>query len=448
MRLSVVVPTLDEAQHIEGTLAALSPLRALGHEVIVADGGSLDATVVLARTRADHVVSAPRGRATQMNAGAAIAQGDVLLFLHADTRLPPSAASDIEAALATGRKWGRFDVTIAGQPRVLQLVATMINARSRITGVATGDQGIFVARQVFAALGGYPSIPLMEDVALSKALRRRIGRPACLTTRVVTSGRRWEQRGPWRTIVEMWRLRLGYWLGADPHTLARRYPPPTTMSAPALLIFAKDPVPGTVKTRLASSIGATAAAQIYSDLVERTLAVASDARRAGIVGDIELCCAPDANGAAFTAWRDRFGVALMVQQGDDLGARMQHALNAALARGVKALLIGTDSPPLDSAYLAQAAGALATHDAVFGPAEDGGYVLVGLSRPLDVFDHIAWSTPDVMTATRARLIAERATWRELPTLWDVDTPSDLARFAAFTPAAAADHAADYGEAIK
>ncbi len=223
VRLSVVIPALDEAPGIVATLTALQPLRGRGHEVIVVDGGSRDATLDLARPLADRAFAAASGRSRQMNAGARAADGDTLLFLHADSVLPADADRAIERARAQNRRWGRFDVAIDGRATILPLVAFMMNLRSRLTGIATGDQGIFVDKSLFADVGGYPDIPLMEDVALSKVLKRRGGRPACLVSRIVTSGRRWETRGPWRTIVNMWRLRLAYALGADPEHLARRY---------------------------------------------------------------------------------------------------------------------------------------------------------------------------------------------------------------------------------
>lgn len=222
-RLSIIVPTLDEAAGIAACLAALQPLRARGAEVIVADGGSSDATVALATPLADRVIAAPRGRASQMNAGAKLATGDILLFLHADTRLPEAADRAVSSALAaTGRHWGRFDVTIAGRSALLPVIAAFMNARSRLTAIATGDQAIFVRRAAWAGAGGYPEIALMEDVAFSKAMRR-YGPPLCLRERVATSGRRWERHGALRTILLMWRLRLAYFLGADPARLAERY---------------------------------------------------------------------------------------------------------------------------------------------------------------------------------------------------------------------------------
>ncbi len=223
MRLSIVIPTLEESAAITTTLSALQPLRERGHEVIVVDGGSRDATLLIARLLADRAFVAAPGRSAQMNAGAAKARGDTLLFLHADTLLPAQADAAIADALAHGRRWGRFDVTIRGRPRVLKLVGAMMNLRSRLTGIATGDQAIFVERALFDAVGGFAAIPLMEDVALSTTLKRTAGRPASLALRVETSGRRWETRGPWRTIFTMWRLRLAYALGADPHRLARDY---------------------------------------------------------------------------------------------------------------------------------------------------------------------------------------------------------------------------------
>jgi rSAM/selenodomain-associated transferase 2 len=222
-RISIIVPVLDEAARIEAALRALAPLRAAGHEVIVVDGGSGDETVARASPLADRVVAAPRGRASQMNAGAACAAGDVLLFLHADTRLPPGAIDMLAARLGeSGRVWGRFDVRIDGAHPLLGLIAAMMNLRSRLTGIATGDQAIFVRRAAFRDIGGFPSIALMEDIAFSAAAKR-VSPPLCLRERVVTSGRRWEEHGVLRTMALMWWLRLRFFLGASPERLCRIY---------------------------------------------------------------------------------------------------------------------------------------------------------------------------------------------------------------------------------
>jgi len=220
-RVSIVMPVLDESAVLGAALAALAPLAANGAEVIVVDGGSRDESRELAARQGCRVVSAPRGRASQMNAGAQAASGDALVFLHADTRLPQDALAAIAAALER-REWGRFDVTIEGEGALLALVAAMMNLRSRLTGIATGDQAIFVRREAFERAGGFPAIPLMEDVALSRALKK-VGAPACLAQRVTTSGRRWQRHGTLRTILLMWRLRAAYALGADPRSLARAY---------------------------------------------------------------------------------------------------------------------------------------------------------------------------------------------------------------------------------
>ena len=215
LTLSVVVPVLNEASAIRAALEALAPLRARGHEVIVVDGGSSDGTPELAAGLCDQVLRTGRGRALQMNAGARAATGEVLLFLHADTRLPPRP----DALVLNCSTWGRFDVEIEGRHPLLRVVACAMNLRSRLTGIATGDQAIFVRRALFP---GFPEIPLMEDIALSRVLKK-IDSPSCLRERVVTSGRRWEAHGVLRTIFLMWRLRLLYFLGVSPDALARKY---------------------------------------------------------------------------------------------------------------------------------------------------------------------------------------------------------------------------------
>lgn len=220
--LAIVMPALDEAAGIVPILQALQPLRARGVEVVLADGGSSDGTAALAAAYVDTVVVAPRGRALQMNAGVARTRADALLFLHADTRLPARADGLVLQALAGGALWGRFDVRIDGRPWLLRIVAALMNLRSRWSGIATGDQALFVTRRAFDAVGGFPPQPLMEDIELSRRLKR-LGRPACLRAKVRTSGRRWEARGVWRTVFLMWRLRWRYWRGESPARLAEAY---------------------------------------------------------------------------------------------------------------------------------------------------------------------------------------------------------------------------------
>lgn len=220
--LCIVVPVLDEAATLAPRLRALQPLRRRGVRLVVVDGGSRDDTLAIAQAHADLAFLAPRGRAAQMNAGAAACPADVLLFLHADTELPAGADLLVRRATLGVHAWGRFDVRIDSPRLALRLVAGMMNLRSRCTDIATGDQALFVRHELFQRIGGFPDLPLMEDIAISRELKRQ-GPPACLRERVSTSARRWERQGVWRTIALMWRLRAAYYFGADPRQLAIRY---------------------------------------------------------------------------------------------------------------------------------------------------------------------------------------------------------------------------------
>jgi len=218
---SLIIPTYNEAQGIYQFLQALQVLR-YQCELIVADGGSNDKTCEFALSLADKVIHAPKGRAIQMNAGASVSKGEILIFLHADTFLPDNALHCIQKGIDCGAQWGRFDIQLVGQSAMLKVVSKMMNWRSRLTGIATGDQVIFVTRQLFEQLGGYPTIALMEDIALSRQLKA-IASPLCLTEKVQSSGRRWDSFGVWRTIFLMWMIRLRYFMGEQPEVLARLY---------------------------------------------------------------------------------------------------------------------------------------------------------------------------------------------------------------------------------
>lgn len=222
VQLSIIVPALNEAACIRQLLRQLQALRAQGHEVIVVDGGSCDATVALAQPLVDQLLPAPAGRALQMNIGAQAARGRVLWFVHADTRVPEKAAPVIIESVAHAAGWGRFDVRLSGDRLLLRLVERMMNWRSRFTGIATGDQGIFVTRELFERVGGFAALPLMEDIDLSRRLKRE-QRPLCLRDTLTSSSRRWEQKGIVRTIALMWVLRLAYFLGVPPARLAMHY---------------------------------------------------------------------------------------------------------------------------------------------------------------------------------------------------------------------------------
>ncbi len=222
-RLSVVIPTLEEAAGITGCIESVAPLRDAGAEIIVCDGGSADGTAAMAAAAGARVLCAPAGRASQMNAGARAAAGTLLAFLHADTRPSPRACARLLALAGEDVPlWGRFDARLSGPGLAFRIIETFMNVRSRLTGIATGDQLLFVSAALFHRAGGFPEIPLMEDVALSARLKR-LARPRCCRERVVTSSRRWRRDGVLRTVLLMWRLRLAYALGTDPQRLARRY---------------------------------------------------------------------------------------------------------------------------------------------------------------------------------------------------------------------------------
>ncbi len=223
MKLSIIIPVLNEENSIAAFLQSLQRLREAGNELIVVDGGSHDNTMTHATGLCDMQLISEKGRALQMNAGAKAASGDVLLFLHADTLLPTIASEKILKSITDGKRcWGRFDVKLSGKAFLFYLIASLMNLRSRVTGIATGDQAIFVRADIFSQIGGFQNIPLMEDIAISKQLKN-ISSPICLREKVITSSRRWEEHGSWKTIVLMWRLRLAFFLGEDPKVLVTKY---------------------------------------------------------------------------------------------------------------------------------------------------------------------------------------------------------------------------------
>ena len=221
MKFSVIIPTLNEEKTIQSCLLALQPLRS-DCEIIIVDGDSVDNTKILALPLADKVMTSAKGRAKQMNNGASYAAGDILIFLHADTCLPENALPQIQQKISSTRQWGRFDIQLSGNSFMLKIIGQMMNWRSRLTGIATGDQVIFVTQLAFDKAGQYPEINLMEDIALCKALKK-ISPPTCLKDKVISSGRRWESHGIYKTMLLMWSIRLRYFFGTDPQTLAFLY---------------------------------------------------------------------------------------------------------------------------------------------------------------------------------------------------------------------------------
>ena len=223
MKISIIIPVLNESALLQKQLEKLRPFRNLGNEVIVVDGGSDDDSREVARPLVDRVCHSSSGRSLQMNYGAGLASGEVLLFLHIDTSLPVDCAAQIAQVFEnSNRLWGRFDVRLSSDQGLLRVIPAAMNLRSHLTGVVTGDQAIFVRRQVFEEVKGYAPIPLMEDIELSKRLRR-LSWPARIRQKAIASSRRWEQRGVLSTVLSMWWLRLLYFVGVSPKKLVIMY---------------------------------------------------------------------------------------------------------------------------------------------------------------------------------------------------------------------------------
>jgi len=220
--VSIIIPVLNEEENLSRVLQVLQPLRQSGRQIIVVDGGSTDNSLLVAQQAADDVIVSKPGRAIQMNSGAEVATGDVFLFLHADTQLPDNALQLLSEMNTEQTFWGRFDVRLSGHRMVFRVIEGLMNLRSRLTSIATGDQAIFIERKLFADIGGFPEIALMEDIAISRMLKKRL-RPICLRSRVITSSRRWETKGIVATVLLMWKLRLYYFFGVPPEKLSQLY---------------------------------------------------------------------------------------------------------------------------------------------------------------------------------------------------------------------------------
>lgn len=224
-KISIIIPALNEEVALRQNLPKLQAYRDRGHEIILVDGGSHDQSLAVARPMVDRFIQTVKGRAHQMNEGADVAKNDILLFLHADTGLPDTADNLIMQALDSGKhRWGRFNVSFSSNKLIFKVISNAMNMRSALSGIATGDQAIFVNKIVFEDVGLFDRIPLMEDVALSKKLLKH-SRPCCLKETVQTSSRRWENKGIYKTIFLMWRLRLAYFFGVRPEKLADQYYP-------------------------------------------------------------------------------------------------------------------------------------------------------------------------------------------------------------------------------
>lgn len=451
--IAVIVPVLNEQHTINPTLARLYEQPGIDRaQVIVVDAdpvGSTLAAIDLPRPGLLTLTS-PRGRAAQMNAGARRAAAPVLLFLHADTVLPANALTLIRQALADPRiAAGAFDLTIDSPRPVFRLFSRVISRRSRITRVPYGDQAQFFRRKIFDALGGYPDIPLMEDVDIMRRLRKRRLPIRILSAPVRTSPRRWQHEGLLVCTLRNWLIMTLYLLGVSPRILARLYRNvraprsakqshqtpapaapqtsiPSVIARPAAVLFTRCPEKGAVKTRLAQALGPDAALELYTAFLLDTL----DKART-LDAECVVSFHPPEKESALRSLLGP-GPAFLPQAGRSLGDRMASAFASLFARGCpRAVLFGADLPDLPADHLARALSALETAPAVLAPTRDGGYGLIGFTRAAfdpRVFDDIPWSTPDVFARTLERLnasprIASRAVI--LPEWHDIDTLEDL-----------------------
>lgn len=415
------MPTLDEEDHLPDLLDDLRPLEA---EVVVVDGGSTDGTVPVARAAGVRVVRSPRGRGTQLRAGAEAASGDWLFFVHADSRLDEEARRALRTFLgrADELEFAHFDFQLTRNDWIHRFIEFGQDLRERWLGLVYGDQGLVVSRTLYEEVSGYPDWPLMEDVGIVQRLEKR-GRRVPLPAVLLTSSRRYDEEGGLRRWARNVVLMTLFRIGVAPERLSRWYRPRRGTPRRIVGVFAKAPTPGRVKTRLAADIGDERAVEIYRSLGRATV----DALRGGAYRLVVFGDPPDPDSLAeIRAWLGPEGLEVRSQSDGDLGARMHTALAQALAEVDQALLVGTDIPGIDQPTVASAFAALSEHDVVLGPAADGGYYLVGLTHPRsDIFTDIPWSTPRVLGETLRRAEASRLSVALLDEKTDIDTLSDL-----------------------
>ena len=434
--LGVVIPALDETVTLPALLGDLSRL-ALPGTLLVVDGGSRDDTVGAARAGGALVLRSRSGRARQMNAGAAFLTAPWLLFLHADSRLDDAALAAIDRHVLAGESdAAHFALAFRHPGRFYRILECGQRIRERALGLVYGDQGLLIRRDLFFASGAYPDVPLMEDVILNRKLLR-LGRLRPLPATVTTSPRRYENEGRIRALLRNVRLISRFLAGADPAALAAAYPPrrrpagpadagtpgspEAATSPPTLLVFARAPRPGAVKTRLARTLGDEQAAALYRRMGRLVLD-----QVAGAPATVTVCFTPDGAEQEVRDWLGPGAVRYWPQGSGDLGARMSRMFDRAFEASGRAVVIGTDAPAVDETTIRRALQALDSADAVLGPSRDGGYYLLGLRHPRPgLFTGIRWSTGTVMSETveRARAAGLAVTFLEVES--DIDTAADL-----------------------
>lgn len=421
--LGIVIPTLDEAAHLPHLLDDLAALS-VPHRIVVADGGSTDSTVNLAESRGLTVIGTTAGRARQMNAGAAGCHTPWLLFLHADSRVSKEAAvalaSWLESTPPTNSS-AHFAFGLRGDGGWWRVLERGQRARQRWFGLVYGDQGLLVHRTMFDAVGGFPLQPVFEDLAMVAALRRH-GPVRELSAVLETSPRRYESEGKLRGWLRNVTLTALYLVGVSPDRLATWYRARGGSGRDRiLLVFAKAPIPGRVKTRVAEELGHERAAEVYRELGR----LVTDQVRRGPYRTI-VCYDPPGDRAVVSDWLGRENVEYWPQEPGGLGARLVSAFEAAFRNASQVCVIGTDAPDVDEEVVRGAFDGLDHADVVMGPAEDGGYYLLALARPTpELFDDMPWSTSSVAHLTRQRAALLGLTLAELPSLADVDYADDV-----------------------
>ncbi len=437
--LGIVVPTLDEEEYLPCLLGDLSRLG-LEHTVLVVDGGSRDGTLAAARAAGAGVIRSRHGRARQMNAGARFLGARWLLFLHADSRLGDEALRAIEVHVREDRPEAGYFGLRFGHPHFhYRIIEGGQRVRERLLGLVYGDQGLLVRRDLFFRAGAYPDEPIMEDVILNRRLRRT-GRLARLPATISTSPRRYEAEGRLRAWLRNVGLMSRFLAGAKPVDLAARYParrpgghdgedagPGVEADGATLLVFAKAPRPGEVKTRLARSLGRRAspdheaAAALYRRMGRLVVDNVGKAPAA-----LTVCYDPPGSEAELREWLGPAPRQYWPQGEGDLGERMSQMFARAFQGAKRVVVIGTDTPAVGAGTISRALAALDTADVVLGPSRDGGYYLMALREPCPaLFRGIAWSTQTVLAETvdRARTLELQVTFLEVAT--DVDTAADL-----------------------
>ncbi len=425
MNVSIIIPVLNEYSALLKLIPSLINVASQHDiEIIVCDGGSSDLTCPYIRqwtldNSNVQLFHSALGRAKQMNLGAKKATHECLLFLHADTQLPCDWPD-----LIVGKTWGRFNVRLSGQHPMFRVIEFMMNWRSCITQVATGDQAIFVAKTLFDSVNAYPDLPLMEDIALSKALRKQSAMH-CIKTPLVTSSRRWQQHGVFRTVYLMWKLRLAYFIGVSPQKLAKQYYPNygVKRSDSVLQIFSKMPIVGYVKTRLIPHVGEQSATDIHRYLLKHSLSVAQQSHIKN-----ELWVAQEKQ-HVLDVNDEFYKYAYKAQQGNGLGDRMAFAIQQGLASHKKVVLMGTDCLDLTPLHIEQSLNALNNVDVVLTPVEDGGFISIAC-RAFDprMFQQVAWGSSTALADVLHNLKKLSLRYSLLKPVRDIDTYDDVMNY--------------------